>query len=122
MPYQISISENNEYVIVKHEGKHSIDELEEARDKIKTVLLEKGLKKLLVDVSEVSSVLSRTEQICFTGSHDFSFPDNIMIAVVVPKKRYEYDKYIEDAAVSFDINQKLFIDIEEAKEWLTKDT
>ena len=53
MAYQIYIVEEQDYVTVKHTGEVTFRELEEARSRINTILLEKCLNKIFVDVSEV---------------------------------------------------------------------
>ena len=121
MAYQIYIGDEQDYVTVKHTGDVTFRELEEARARINTILLEKCLNKIFVDVTEVTSVLKKVEQICFIGSHGDVYPEDVRISVVVSEKLYEHDKSIDELAELLNIDHKLFVNINEATEWLNSD-
>ena len=118
MAYQIIVSDDLDYVAIKHVGEVTYRELEEARTRVKNILLEKSLCKIFVDVSEMIPVLEKAEKICFIGSHGDVYPSDVRISVVVSAHLYETDRFVDELADLLDINQKLFVDKNEALAWL----
>ena len=122
MAYQIDISDAEDYVTVKHVGEVTYRELEEARYRIKDILLETGLGKIFVDLSEMIPVLEKVEKICFIGSHGDVYPADIRISVVVPDMVYESDRFVDELADLLDLNHRLFRNKIEAIAWLSSDS
>ena len=61
---------------------------------------------------------SVTEEYEFTSEHRLNFPAGIRIAVVADQDTAEYFRFVENVSQNRTVNQRMFLDRDEALEWL----
>lgn len=108
----------DEYVLLRHEGTLTIQELYAGRVEARDLLEKKRWKKLLVDLSQASIGVRLIELFTFTVSHSETFPRYLVIAVVGSQENYKDTTFAEAVALNRGLRMKVFRDCDQAKAWL----
>ena len=96
-------------------------ELDRARKDAAELSEARRINRILVDNREVTSFFNMTEHFVFNASHAEVLPGNIKIGIVFSEETFDYNKYVEDVAITSGTNLRAFLDERKAKEWLLED-
>jgi hypothetical protein len=108
----------DEYVLLRHEGTLTIQELYDGRIKARDLLVKNRWKRLLVDLSQASISVRLIELFSFTVSHSETFPRYLVIAVVGSHENYQDTAFAEAVALNRGLRMKVFRDFDQARTWL----
>jgi hypothetical protein len=108
----------DEYVLLRHEGPLTIDELYAGRIEARDLLEKNGWKRLLVDLSRASIGVRLIELFTFTVSHTATFPEYLVIAVVGSQENYQDAVFAETVSSNLGLRMKVFHNFDRAKAWL----
>jgi hypothetical protein len=121
MPYDIHVLDDEKIILVTHTGDVDMAELDRARKDAAELSEARRINRILVDNREVTSFFNMTEHFVFNASHAEILPGNIKIGIVFSEETFDYNKYVEDVAITSGTNLKVFLDERKAKEWLLED-
>lgn len=116
--YQISTSERDEILEIVFTGEVTKDSIEKLAVEGAALVLEKGLKNVLVDVRSLKGRLGIMDTYSFVRT-PYERP-NVNCAVVDIPENQEYIKFLENTAVNAGLSLRCFIDIDAARAWLKK--
>jgi hypothetical protein len=108
----------DEYVLLRHEGTLTIEELYDGRIEAKGLLEKNRWKRLLIDLSKASIGVRLIELFNFTVSHSATFPKYLVIAVVGSQENYRDATFAEAVALNWGMRMKAFHDFDQARAWL----
>ena len=118
MAYIIEFVEDFGYVHVVFSGDVTLGALEGCRDELKAALSHNGCRRLLVEGDGVNLRQSVAEEYEFTSEHRLNFPAGIRIALLADPETVEYFRFVENVSQNRGVNQKVFLDRDDALEWL----
>jgi hypothetical protein len=118
MPFTTEAVAADQYVLIRHEGHLTREELEEGRSSAKKMLEENNWKKLLVDMRGVKNRLASVDVFHVMESNRTVLPF-IKIGLVFPPEREEEGRFAENVATNRGGHLKSFVDYEQAVAWLT---
>ena len=121
MPYDIHVLDDEKIILVTHTGDVDMAELDRARKDAAELSEARRINRILVDNREVTSFFNMTEHFVFNASHAEVLPGNIKIGIVFSEETFDYNKYVEDVAITSGTNLRAFLDERKAKEWLLED-
>ncbi len=121
MPYDIHVLDDEKIILVTHTGDVDMEELDRARKDAAELSEARRINRILVDNREVTSFFNMTEHFVFNASHAEVLPGNIKIGIVFSEETFDYNKYVEDVAITSGTNLRAFLDERKAKEWLLED-
>ena len=121
MPYDIHVLNDEKIILVTHTGDVDMAELDRARKDAAELSEARRINRILVDNREVTSFFNMTEHFVFNASHAEVLPGNIKIGIVFSEETFDYNKYVEDVAITSGTNLRAFLDERKAKEWLLED-
>jgi hypothetical protein len=121
MPYDIHVLDDEKIILVTHTGDVDMAELDRARKDAAELSEARRINRILVDNREVTSFFNMTEHFVFNASHAEILPGNIKIGIVFSEETFDYNKYVEDVAITSGTNLRVFLDERKAKEWLLED-
>jgi hypothetical protein len=107
-----------EYVLLRHEGTLTIDELYAGRIEARDLLEKNRWKRLLVDLSQASIGIRLLDLFSFTVSHGETFPRHLVIAVVGNQESKKDTEFAETVARNRGLRMKVFHDCDQARAWL----
>jgi len=107
-----------EYVLLRHEGTLTIDELYAGRIEARDLLEKNRWKRLLVDLSQASIGVRLIELFNFTVSHSATFAGYLVIAVVGSHENSQDTTFAEAVAHNRGLRMKVFHDFDQARAWL----
>ena len=110
----------DEYVLVLHEGRLTIQELNEARAKAITILEANKWKKMLVDLRGALIGVNDGEIFFFSSSHREKFPLNMKIAVVGNPRDHDKTSFADTVSGNRGVPMQTFDNWDQATEWLVK--
>ena len=122
MSYSINPVKEDECVFLTYEGDLSLIEIIATRYEASALLATKRWKRIVVDTTELQSLL--TEQELFEVAKGLSedLPRNARIALVVRPEQEAHAKLIESAARNEGVLLAFFLDVEEATAWVKETT
>ena len=107
-----------EYVLLRHEGTLTIEELYDGRNEASGLLEKNAWKRLLIDLSRASIGVRVIELFTFTVSHRTAFPEYLIIAVIGSQENYQDAAFVEAVALNRGLRMKLFLACDLARAWL----
>jgi hypothetical protein len=108
----------DEYVLLRHEGSITTDELYAGRIEARDLLENNGWNRLLVDLSQAKIGVRLIELFNFTVSHSATFSGYVVIAVVGSQKNYKDTTFVEAVANNRGLRMKVFHEFDQARAWL----
>ena len=110
-----------DYVIGTISGDSKETELGIVRGEMNSKLLAHNCKRLLVDARGISKLQSVFDDYDFTTQHRTELPLGTRHAVVIRPEHEKHMQFVEDVAQNRSINLKLFMDKNQAINWLCND-
>jgi len=118
MAHSIELVKDKKYVILFLIGDQTKDNLEIAREEASNVLAENGLNRVLVDVTQGVNRMPISDDFDFTKDHQKFYPENTRHALLVSPEGMEKLSFTETVSRNRGISLKLFLDRDEAINWL----
>lgn len=118
MPYTVIYVEDSDHVCATLADDIGEQELNAARGEMNSMLLAHDCRRLLVDATGVSEMLSFTTDFEFTEQHRTELPLGTRHAVVIAPEHAEHMRFVEDVAQNRSIILELFTDKDQAVDWL----
>lgn len=118
MPFIEKAIHDGEYILIRHEGRLTIQEYEESTVSTRRLLDEHRWNRLLVDLRNVTSRVSVTDVYYIIEFDQKVFP-LVKIAVIFPPERAEDGRFADNVAANRSVKLKSFVDYEQAVAWLT---
>jgi hypothetical protein len=106
-----------EYVLVRHEGRLTVQEYEESAVSTKRLLDEHRWNRLLIDVRHVVHRVPIADVYYIIEFDRKMFP-LVKIAVLFPPERAEDGRFADNVAANRSVKLKSFVDYEQAVAWL----
>ena len=120
MPYKIEIVSDPGYILVNQSGNVDVGEMENIRKAVFKQVVEHGLSKVAVDVSNMTNEYTISEFFNITvenAAHKTDFPKP-RVCLIVRKDQEENARFVENVGVNRGMPIKYFTDKEAALEWL----
>ena len=114
--YQISSSVNEGILEITVTGEVTKNTIEKLAIEAAVIIIEKGLKDVLVDVCALKGRLGIMDTYSFVRS-PFERP-RVNCAVVDLPEHAEYLKFLETTALNAGLSLKCFTDIDAARDWI----
>jgi hypothetical protein len=118
VPYRIEAIRDEGYILVVHHGELTVDELEDARQKVLELGVEQRLSRVLVDVRGVINTLSISDHFFVTEGHAKLGSHRPRAALIARPDQRDDMRFIETVAVNRGMPLKAFSTKEDALEWL----
>jgi hypothetical protein len=118
MPFIEKAIHDGEYVLIRHEGKFTIEEFEESTVSAKKLLDEHRWNRLLVDLRGVTNRVLIADVFYIIEFDKKIFP-LVRIGVVFPPGREEDGRFADTVAENRSVKLKSFTDCQQAAAWLT---
>lgn len=119
MAYELSADLERGFVHLRYSNAVDADERLQARKEAFDLIREQGFHRSLVETQDSNIVMSREDIVRFaTSFKEIELPDNYHIATVI-KPGDEVGTLIEMVASIDGLNIKVFLDPDEAIDWLT---
>lgn len=118
MPFTQTAIHDGEYILIRHEGRLTIQEYEESTVSTRRLLDEHRWNRLLIDLRNVTSRVSVTDVYYIIEFDRKVFP-LVSIAVIFPPEREENGRFADTVAENRSVKLKSFTDYEKAVAWLT---
>ena len=118
MPFDVTYVEDAGYVSGVLSGDMSGDQLEVARQAMNEQLIAHDCRRLFVDATKIDRMQSVFADFDFTTEHRNKLPLGTRHAVVIRAERKPHMQFIEDVAQNRAINLRIFLDRDEAVNWL----
>ena len=122
MTHDIRVLDDDGIVEIVHTGRMTIVEATESRTEAAAIMFDRDLTLILADVSQTDHDENTGDLLEFNSSHYDVFPAGSRLAVVIPAdpSKAESARFAETVAVNRGILMRIFLDREEALEWLRK--
>jgi hypothetical protein len=120
MPEVVTVREDLEIIEVRSYGETSKDELARSRKEVSDIMHEQGIRKVLVDARDLTTLPSTFPLFLFGKS--FAEADilrTMMMAVVKSKKTTKDVTFIETVARNRGVDMRIFDSMDAAIDWLT---
>lgn len=120
MAYEISVTGDEKVVNLRFSGDSDAAENQRARDEVVALCAERGLTRMLVDMTEVGSIMSGQTLDLFRFGEDFAkgmFPQDARIAVVEKDPNPDVD-FVVTVARNRGFLMEVFDDRDKALAWL----
>ena len=118
MTYEVELFEDLKYIGVVFTDEMTREEHEKARTEAIQALAENGWQRLLVDARQILAKMSVLDDFKFTQEHRSTLLQSVRTAVIHRAEETERFRFIENVAVNRGVPMKVFLDPEEAIEWL----
>lgn len=119
MAYELSADLERGFVHLRYSGVVGVDERLQARMDTFDLIREQGYHRTLVETQNSNIVMSREDIVRFaTSFKEIELPENYHVATVI-KPGDDVDTLVEMVASIDGLNIKVFLDPEEAIDWLT---
>jgi len=122
MSYFINPIKEEECVFLTYEGDLSLIEIIAARYEANALLARKRWKRIVLDITELQSLLAAQELFEVARGLSEDLPRNARIALVVRPEQEGHAKLIESAARKEGVLLAFFFDVEEATTWVKETT
>ncbi len=109
-----------EYVLLQHEGKLALQDLEDGRTKAIQLLEANRWRKLLVDLRRATIDIRTVDLFYFTASHLEKFPRNMQIAVLGNPKDHDKTSFADTVACNRGVIMQTYDNWDQATEWITR--
>ena len=110
-----------DFVTITLSGEVSTDDLVACRSEAITLLLANECTRLLVDATTEAPRRDILDDYQFTSEHASQFPRGTRHAVLVQAGERDYMEFVENVARNRGVEMRLFIDRDQALEWLLGD-
>ena len=118
MSYFINPIKEEECVFLTYEGDLSLIEIIAARYEANALLARKRWKRIVLDITELQSLLTAQELFEVAKGLSEDLPRNARIALVVRPEQEGHAKLIESAARNEGVVLGFFFDVEQATTWV----
>lgn len=119
MPYELSTDQTRRFVHLRYTGAVDINERMQARKEVFDLINQHGFHRSLVETQDSNIVMSREDIVRFaTSFKEIKLPKNYHVATVI-KPGDDVDTLVEMVATIDGLNIKVFLDPDEAIDWLT---
>ncbi len=119
MPHELKIDHERGFVHLRYTGVVAVEERVQARTNVFDTIKETGFHRSLVETQDSSITMSREDIIRFaTSFKEIEFPKNYHVATVI-KPGDDVDTLVEMVASIDGLNIKVFLEPDEAIDWLT---
>jgi len=118
MPFTQAARHEGKYVLIRHEGRLTIQEYEESTVITRRLLDEHRWNRLLIDLRDVTNRVSITDVYYIIAFDQKVFP-LVQIAVIFPPEHEEDGRFADNVAANRGVNLRSFVDCEQAVAWLT---
>jgi hypothetical protein len=122
MPYFINPVKEDECVFLTYEGDLSLIEIIATRYEASALLASKRWNRIVVDITELQSLLTAQELSELAKGLSEDLPRNARIALVIRPEQEGHAKLIESAARNEGVFLAFFFDVEEATTWVKETT
>lgn len=125
MASSVRVCDKDQRVEVVHHGRLTLVELKDVRAKAAEMLVKENLSRLLVDGRGADlTTLNVVDTYEFSASLDSALPftGRLRIAVLVAQEQFEKSVFAETVARNRGVNIRMFLDLDEANQWLTEST
>lgn len=119
MPHQIRFQKDSHCVFLEHTGPLDIEEARLARNELRDALAAHQCNRILIDETRAEKKLSVIDQHQFTVEYGSELPVDVWIAVVVRREKMSDARFIENVAFNRGIHLKVFLNSNEALDWLS---
>jgi hypothetical protein len=118
MPTSIEIE--NDILFISVTGECPLNELQSTQLKASTISKEQGIHRILVDLRQACLDLKTIQLFEINKSHVDLFPLGTKHALIISQVTGNPgdEKFVENVAVNRGVLLKIFVDIENAMEWL----
>jgi hypothetical protein len=117
MPF--STETRKDFVLIRHEGEVTPDEINAARIEALRLVRTNGLSRLIIDIRDTTGDADPKDLRNMMEDNAKVTPPRPHAAVVVRADQYPTFRFIEDFAVSRGMPIRVFVDENEAMNWLT---
>lgn len=118
MEFTITKVIEHKYLLLTMTGDANLEQLIQAQSEIESTLADLGWNRLLVDISQMTSKLSITQDYEFTKSFAPTIPGKRKTATITSPDMVEDFHFHENVAQNRGINLKVFADRQQALDWL----
>jgi len=120
-PAAYSLGLESELIVVRHSGPLTVAVIKESRRDVARLGAEKGLHRVLLDLSAASSSLGVTDIFELCASQLDELPRGTTVAVVHRPGQFEAEDgvFAEDVSVNRGARLRVFADPRAAREWLS---
>ena len=115
MPF--SAEAKRDYVLLRHEGEVTPDEINAARIEVLRLVRTSGLSRMIIDVRDATSEATIKELRAMMEDNAKVAPPRPHAAVVVRADQYPTFRFSEDFAVSRGMPIRVFVDEDQAMQW-----
>ena len=118
MPFTFEISENQEFVLVRHYGHVAPAEFEEVVLRTEQEIAEPATCRILIDVTDVDSYPSRADYVVWIHERPRPLPAVHKVAIVTSAEYQDTIEFLALAAQNRGNNVYPFLSESEAMSWL----
>lgn len=122
MPHDFKIDHAAGIMIVKHRGRLKVQEALASRAEGVPILIEHGIRNVLIDLREARVDASATEIFEFQSTESREFPTGTRIALILSPGSWadEDVRFAVNVATNRGLIERTFTKLEEAVTWLTR--